>query len=59
MVTVERHPVRGHYVVSALVDDGAGEWLMTRTYDGYTKRAAVAMFREYCDGSGVRIVGGR
>ena len=30
MITAERNKVSGHYVVSALVNDGGGAWLMSR-----------------------------
>ena len=58
MVTAERNRVSGHYVVSALVNDGGGAWLLSRQYYGYPKRVAIALFREYCDGNGIEIVGG-
>ena len=38
----------GALVFSDFVDDGAGEYLMTRRYYGYTVREARAMFREEC-----------
>ena len=58
MITAERIPVSGHYVVSALVDDGGGAWLLSRQYYGYPKRVAIALFREYCQGNGIDIVRG-
>jgi hypothetical protein len=60
MITVERDPIRGHYVVTALVQDGRsmGEWYMSRQYYGYPKKVAVKMYREYCRGNGINIVRG-
>ena len=58
MITAERIPLSGHYVVSALVNDGGGAWLLSRQYYGYPKRVAIALFREYCQGNGIEIVRG-
>ena len=58
MITAERNKVSGHYVVSALVNDGGGAWLLSRQYYGYPKRVAIALFREYCQGNGIEIVKG-
>ena len=46
MIMAERIPLSGHYVVTALVNDGGGAWLMSRQYYGYPKRVAIALFRE-------------
>lgn len=60
MITVERDPIRGHYVVTALVQGGqaCGPWFMSRQYYGYPKKVAVKMYREYCRGNGIDIVRG-
>lgn len=58
MIMAERIPLSGHYVVTALVNDGGGAWLMSRQYYGYPKRVAIALFREYCQGNGIKIVKG-
>jgi hypothetical protein len=58
MITAERNRVSGHYVVSALVSDGHESWHLSRQYYGYPKRVAIALFREYCQGSDIEIVKG-
>lgn len=58
MITAERIPLSGHYVVTALVNDGGGAWYLSRQYYGYPKRVAIALFREYCQGNGIEIVKG-
>ena len=42
----------GAWRIYALVEDGSGAYLLTRSYYGYTKREAVARFREECDNIG-------
>jgi hypothetical protein len=37
--------VNGAYVLSEFVGEGAGEYLFTRTYYGYTLREAKALFK--------------
>ena len=44
-MTVERVKSNGAYVLSDLVGTGAGEYLFTRTYYGYTLREAKAQFK--------------
>jgi hypothetical protein len=44
-MTIERVAHSGAYVLSAFGGEGAGEYLFTRTYYGYTKRDAVAQFK--------------
>ena len=58
MITAERIPLSGHYVVTALVNDGGGAWYLSRQYYGYPKRVSIALFREYCQGNGIEIVRG-
>ena len=60
MIYAETHSVRGHVVVSALVNDGKanGAWRMSRIYDGYPELTAMSLFREYCDTNGIEIVKG-
>jgi ribosomal protein S19 len=44
-MTVESVRQSGAYVLSEFVGEGAGEYLFTRTYYGYTLRAAKAQFK--------------
>ncbi len=44
-MTVERVAHSGAYVLSSLVGEGAGEYLFTRTYYGYTLSEAKAQFK--------------
>jgi hypothetical protein len=44
-MTVEKVKSNGAYVLSDLVGEGAGEYLFTRTYYGYTLAQAKAQFR--------------
>jgi hypothetical protein len=44
-MTVEKVKSNGAYVLSDLVATGAGEYLFTRTYYGYTLAQAKAQFR--------------
>jgi ribosomal protein S19 len=44
-MTVERVEHNGAYVLSEFVGEGAGEYLFTRTYHGYTLREAKAQFK--------------
>jgi hypothetical protein len=44
-MTVERSRHSGAYVLSDFVGEGAGEYLFTRTYYGYTLREAKAQFK--------------
>lgn len=44
-MTVERVRHSGAYVISELAGEGAGGYLFTRTYYGYTLREAKAQFR--------------
>jgi hypothetical protein len=45
VMTVEKVKSNGAYVLSELVGEGAGEYLFTRTYYGYTLAQAKAQFR--------------
>lgn len=45
MITVERVRHSSALVLSQFVGEGAGEYLFTRTYYGYTVREAKARFR--------------
>lgn len=45
-MTVERVRHSGAYVISQFVGEGAGEYLFTRSYYGYTKREAIARFKQ-------------
>ena len=51
-MTVERVRHSGAYVISDFVGEGAGEYLFTRTYYGYTLREAKAQFRLALEGEG-------
>ena len=44
-MTIERVAHSGAYVLSDFVGEGAGEYLFTRTYYGYTLKQAKAQFR--------------
>jgi len=44
-MTIERVAHSGAYVLSAFVGEGAGEYLFTRTYYGYTLREAKSRFK--------------
>jgi ribosomal protein S19 len=51
-MTIERVRHSGAYVLSDFVGEGAGEYLFTRTYYGYTLREAKAQFRLAVEGEG-------
>ena len=53
IITYERNQA-GAWVLSAFVGEGAGEYLLTRSYYGHTKRQAVKMFREEIKREGVK-----
>jgi hypothetical protein len=44
-MTIERVAHSGAYILSAFVGEGAGEYLFTRTYYGYTLAQAKAQFK--------------
>jgi hypothetical protein len=44
-MTIEKVRHSGAYVISAFVGEGAGEYLFTRTYYGYTLAQAKAQFK--------------
>jgi hypothetical protein len=44
-MTIEKMQHNGAYVLSELVGEGAGEYLFTRTYYGYTLSQAKAQFK--------------
>ena len=44
-MTVERVRHSGAYVISDMAGEGAGAYLFTRTYYGYTLREAKAQFK--------------
>jgi hypothetical protein len=52
VMTVERVRHSGAYVISHFVGEGAGEYLFTRTYYGYTLREAKAQFKIALEGEG-------
>jgi hypothetical protein len=49
-MTVERVRHSGAYVISHFVGEGAGEYLFTRTYYGYTIKQAKALFKIALEG---------
>lgn len=49
-MTVERVRHSGAYVISQFIGEGRGEYLFTRTYYGYTLRAAKAQFKIAVEG---------
>ena len=51
-MTIERVAHSGAYVLSELVGEGAGEYLFTRTYYGYTLKQAKAQFKIAIEGEG-------
>jgi hypothetical protein len=44
-MTIERVKHSGALIVSQFVGEGAGEYLFTRTYYGYTLKQAKALFK--------------
>jgi len=51
-MTVERVRHSGAYVISDLAGEGAGAYLFTRTYYGYTLAQAKAQFKIALEGEG-------
>ncbi len=51
-MTVERVRHSGAVIVSQFIGEGAGEYLFTRTYYGYTLREAKAQFKIAVEGEG-------
>jgi hypothetical protein len=51
-MTVERVRHSGAYVLSEIAGEGAGAYLFTRTYYGYTLREAKAQFKLAIEGEG-------
>lgn len=49
-MTIERVRHSGAYVISQFIGEGAGEYLFTRSYYGYTKREAIARFKQEIEG---------
>lgn len=49
-MTIERVAHSGAYVISELVGEGAGAYLFTRTYYGYTLKEAKAQFKLESEG---------
>ena len=45
VMTVEKMAHSGAYVISEIVGEGAGEYLFTQTYFGYTLKQAKAQFK--------------
>jgi hypothetical protein len=44
-MTIERVRHSGAYIISAFTGEGAGEYLYTRTYYGYTLKEAKQLFK--------------
>jgi hypothetical protein len=44
-MTIERVRHSGAYMISQFVGEGAGEYLFTRTYYGYTLKEAKELFK--------------
>jgi hypothetical protein len=44
-MSIERVRHSGAYVISDFIGEGAGEYLFTRTYYGYTLREVKALFK--------------
>jgi hypothetical protein len=51
-MTVERVRHSGAYVISQLAGEGAGAYLFTRTYYGYTLREAKSRFKQELESEG-------
>jgi hypothetical protein len=51
-MTVEKLGHSGAFVISQFVGEGAGEYLFTRTYYGYTLSQAKAQFKIELKGEG-------
>ena len=51
-MTIERVRHSGAYVLSDFVGEGAGEYLFTRTYYGYTLREAKTQFKQELESEG-------
>ena len=49
-MSIERVRHSGAYVISHFVGEGAGEYLFTRTYYGYTIKQAKALFKIALEG---------
>ena len=52
IITYQRNQA-GAWVLSAFVGEGAGEYLLTRTYYDYTKEQAAKLFKEEMKREGV------
>ena len=50
VMTIERVRHSGAYVISHFIGEGAGEYLFTRTYYGYTIKQAKAQFKIAVEG---------
>jgi hypothetical protein len=55
-ITVERIDHSGAVVVSAVLNDGGGKWLESRTHYGFTPAEAADDFFNYCATVGYEIV---
>lgn len=51
-MTIEKIQHSGAFVISQFVGEGAGEYLFTRTYYGYTLGEAKAQFKIALEGEG-------
>lgn len=51
-MTIERVQHSGALIVSQFIGEGAGEYLFTRTYYGYTIKQAKAQFKIAVEGEG-------
>jgi hypothetical protein len=51
-MNIERAHPSGAYVISQFTGEGAGEYLFTRTYFGYTLKQAKALFKIAIEGEG-------
>jgi hypothetical protein len=52
MSTIERVRHSGAYIISEIAGEGAGEYLFTRTYYGYTLNQAKQLFKIAIEGEG-------
>jgi hypothetical protein len=53
-MTIERVRHSGAIVISDFTGEGAGEYLFTRTYFGYTLKQSKALFKIALEGEGKR-----
>ena len=53
-MTIDKN-AEGAWRISAIVGEGAGGYLLTRTYYFYTKREAIRLFKQEIEREGARV----